>query len=717
MARKRTTDQEMSQEVVNAMTQGSMAASLVRRSYELAKTYKQSHEDRMLKAYNQWRGNYSEQEAAQLAKLKEKNPYASEAFIKVTKTKVLAAFGQLEEVLFANGDVPIGVEETPEPEGAAKNVYVVPKNFEDDTSPEEPQFPDPYGYEGDGKVIEPGTKLQDLLGSLTEHYKRLVGQGGKFRKGPNPDKPNLPDFNPAREAAERMESVLKDQLCTHDVVREFRKATWSTVMYGTGIVKGPFTYKEMIPKWKMEPGKDKPAFSPCYKVRPYFEAPSVFDVFPDPFAKTVEDMSFIIERHRYTKTEVQQLKNQNGFIKEAIDMLLSMNTDAATDSLANKTRDSKLTSEDDRYEVLEFWGAIEAGEARAMGITGVNDNLEDHHMVNVCLWVSNNLCLRKQINPFIPERIPYNFIPYEWHPDQIWGLGVPENMEDAQRMINVHTRAAQDNLRLAGSVMLEVNETTLVPGQDNSIYAGKVWRKQGGAPGQAIYPISFNSTAPQHFQFIAEANKWADQSTGINSYSYGMTGVQSIGRTAGGLSMLLNASATSIKTVVRNFDDFLFRPVADALFAWNMQFNSDNPGIRGDYKIVPKGVTLLMQKEVQSQRLLSFMQISMNPMLAPFVNVPNLIRQLAKSMDLDPEEFINDPDEAKLFAQILGAQANVNYSGTGQEAVPANGQGQPGGNPAAGAGTTPTDPRGTGNGTIGVGTPAVAGETSFTASA
>ena len=43
-------------------------------------------------------------------------------------------------------------------------------------------------------------------------------------------------------------------------------------------------------------------------------------------------------------------------------------------------------------------------------------------------------------------------------------------------------------------------------------------------------------------------------------------------RTASGMSMLLGASSLNIKTVIKNIDDFLLKPLGEAFFHWNMQF-------------------------------------------------------------------------------------------------------------------------------------------------
>ena len=60
----------------------------------------------------------------------------SRVFVKVTKTKVLASFGQIIEVLFSQGKFPLGViEPTSVPEDIAERAHLKPKQ------PEQPQEP------------------------------------------------------------------------------------------------------------------------------------------------------------------------------------------------------------------------------------------------------------------------------------------------------------------------------------------------------------------------------------------------------------------------------------------------------------------------------------------------------------------------------------------------------------------------------------------------
>ena len=143
-----------------------------------------------------------------------------------------------------------------------------------------------------------------------------------------------------------------------------------------------------------------------------------------------------------------------------------------------------------------------------------------------------------------------------------------------------------------------------------------------------------------------------------------------------------------------------------------MQFNDDNAEIRGDLEIKPKGISSVMQKEVRTQRLTALLQTIGNPMLAPFIKIPNLIRELAISQDIDPDQLVNDPQEAAIFADIL---RGLNERVTSQEAPPPSQQSpNVGTSEGVPSGPTPVDQSGVGGGTIGVGNAPTPGESNFT---
>jgi hypothetical protein len=266
--------------------------------------------------------------------------------------------------------------------------------------------------------------------------------------------------------------------------------------------------------------------------------------------------------------------------------------------------------------------------------------------------------------------------------------------------MNGFMRMAVDNAVLSGNLLIEVDETNLVPGQDLSVYPGKIFRRQGGAPGQAIFGTKFPNVSNENMQLFDKARQLTDEATGLPSFSHGQTGVTGVGRTASGISMLMNAAAGSIKTVIKNVDDYLLNPLGKGMFRFNMQFDFD-PDIKGDLEVKARGTESLMANEVRSQRLMQFMQVAASPALAPFAKFQYIIREIAKALDLDPDKVTNNMDEAALQAEIMKGFQQPQQEAMQQQQQPV-------------AGANPMDTAGTGGGTIGTGQAPVPNEQGFT---
>jgi hypothetical protein len=278
-------------------------------------------------------------------------------------------------------------------------------------------------------------------------------------------------------------------------------------------------------------------------------------------------------------------------------------------------------------------------------------------VVQVNAWVSGTEVIRLTINPFIPARIPYFLFPYEEDPYSLYGTGIPELMEDLQYLMNGMTRLAVENAMLAGNVILDVDKSALANENDMKIYPGKIFERQSGAVGQAINAIQIPFVANQNMQMFSQFRQMADESTGIQSIMHGQTGVSGTGRTASGLSLLMDSASLSIKNVIRNIDEHLLKPLAMSYFQWNMQFKTEeHPEIKGDLEIKAMGSHNLITKERKAQSLQTFLQLSTNPAIAPLIRLPKIVKELAVQMDMDPDEILNSPEEAEMYAKLMQMQ-------------------------------------------------------------
>jgi len=692
--------------------QKSNLVGIIKDRFQVAEDSRRSDESRWLRAYENYRGLYNKS-------IKFRDSEKSRIFVKITKTKVLAAFGQLVDVIFGTGKFPIGISETKLPEGELANAHL-------DTQTGAPglestmgggELPDdignrmdsPYeiGYEGDGKVLKPGATLNKGLfeDSLENKAEDMLVEGFSSN-------PQALELSPAQKAARRMEKLIHDQIDESKGSSEIRNALLESALLGTGIVKGPFNFNKKLHKWETSEDGER-TYNPLEVRVPRIEFVSCWDLYPDPAATSVEECEYIVHRHKLNKSQLRQLRNMPYFDEDAIRNCLQMGANYEEKNFESHLKDDARADEDyqTNFEVLEYWGIMDAEYAREVGIE-LADDIDDLDEVQINAWVCGNSLLRAVVNPFTPYRIPYHAFPYERNPYNFFGIGVAENMDDSQQIMNGHARMAVDNLAMAGSLVFDVDESALVGGQSMEIYPGKIFRRQAGMPGQAIHGLKFPNTAPENMMMFDKFRQLADEQTGIPSYSHGQTGVQSMTRTASGMSMLLGASSLNVKTVVKNLDDFLLRPLGEAFFQWNMQFFEGGLDVKGDLEVKATGTNSLMQKEVRSQRLTTFLQTAQNPAIAPFVKISKLVSELAYSLDLDPDEILNDPEEAAIMAQIIGMQNAGQTTSPETESVGGqpNNMGSLAGTPAQ-----PQDlgPTGTGGGNIGIGNVPVAGEDNF----
>ena len=683
---------------------------LVEERFSKAEDARFVDEQRWMNAYRNYRGLYS-------ADVKFTEAERSRVFVKVTKTKTLAAYGQIVDVLFGNNTFPLTVNPTKLPEGVADTVSfetddmgkkIAEESFNTFSKPEPLITPD--------IVLEPGDTLNSLKERLGPLQKKLEPVSDLIVES-TPITPTSVTFHPAMVAAKKMQKKIHDQLEESNANKQLRLAAFELALFGTGIMKGPLAVNKEYPNWN-----DEGEYDPVVKTVPATNYVSVWNFYPDPDAANMDEAEYCLERHKMSRSQMRSLKKRPFFRSNAIDNAIDLGESYEKKWWEQEMEDDAQQSSAERYDVQEFWGFVDVDVLKDHDID-IPTELKTHEEVNVNIWVCNGQVLRLVMNPFKPAVIPYYAVPYEINPYSFFGVGIAENMDDTQTLMNGFMRMAVDNAVLSGNLLIEVDETNLVPGQDMSVYPGKVFRRQGGAPGQGIFGTKFPNVAQENMQLFDKARVLADESTGFPSFAHGQTGVSGVGRTASGISMLMGAANGSIRTVVKNVDDYLLGPLGKAFFSFNMQFDYDTE-IKGDLEIRANGTESLMANEVRSQRLMQFLGVVQNPILAPFAKMDFIIREIAKSMDLDPDKVTNSMSDAAIQAEIFKKFKEEN-----PEAVPeAAPQGAPPvappmGGPAKPSAAQPTKPpagvqvqdtQGSGGGNMGTGTVPNPGEQGFT---
>ena len=459
---------------------------LVQDHYTKASTARENEEKRWVQAYRNYRGLYGPD-------VQFTSTEKSRVFVKVTKTKVLAAYGQIVDVLFGNSKFPITVDPTTLPEGVADSVFF---ESNDDMRKAKEEF----GPED--MQLRPGETVIDLQERLSGSKSKLAPVMDLLEEGNGKTATEI-TIHPAMISAKKMEKKIHDQLEESNANKQLRVAAFECALFGTGVMKGPFAVDKEYPKY--EEGE----YTPLIKTVPQTSSVSIWNFYPDPDAANMDEAEYVIERHKMSRTQIRALKRRPFFRKNAIDTAVNMGESYTKEWWEQAMEDDSNESKAERYEVLEFWGNVDTEVLEGHDVD-IPSDLKDLDQVSVNIWICNGQVLRLVMNPFTPTLIPYYAVPYEVSPYSLFGIGIAENMDDTQTLMNGFMRMAVDNAALSGNMIIEVDETNLTPGQDLSVYPGKVFRRQGGAPGQAIFGTKFPNVSNENMQMFDKARVLSD---------------------------------------------------------------------------------------------------------------------------------------------------------------------------------------------------------------
>ena len=137
------------QETDDLDAQGVVA--FVTSKFKRAEDARFADENRWLRAYRNYRGLYNTD--VQFTETEK-----SRVFIKVTKTKTLAAYGQIVDVLFGSSRFPLTVNPTTLPEGVAESMHI---SINPQTEQAQDQLEDAFGKKPPVTLLfDPDEKLK-----------------------------------------------------------------------------------------------------------------------------------------------------------------------------------------------------------------------------------------------------------------------------------------------------------------------------------------------------------------------------------------------------------------------------------------------------------------------------------------------------------------------------------------------------------------------------
>lgn len=442
------------------------------------------------------------------------------------------------------------------------------------------------------------------------------------------------------------------------------------------VIKGPVVKQVMDNKW--ENGQLVHKYIP----RMFWYRVSPFDVYFTPGASSIDE-SASIEYIKVSRAELNSLIGLPGYDEDAIRAVLTDYSGGYVEAQADDSERAWREGREDPWfnqsgliDSLEWQGSVQGKLLLDYGFTPeqVPDGELDYF---VTAWVIGRHTIKVQISMDALQRPNYYSTSFEKIPGSIRGFGLPDILEDIQRLANGCLRALSNNMAMSSGPQVAIDEERLSPSTDaNTIYPWKRWRFLSDPHSNTTIPaVAFfqpQSNATELLSVYKSMTDIADETSSIPRYLTGNTSVGGAGRTASGLSMLMNSAAKMMQVVAANIDRDVMRPVLERLY--DMVMLMDKTGmLRGDEDIQVRGVEIARQRELERSRRMEFLSIITNPVDAQIIGTngrAEILREIATDLGMPGNKIVPSDKELEIIKQQQAQQQEQEAAMEGMGSAP-----------------------------------------------
>lgn len=454
----------------------------------------------------------------------------------------------------------------------------------------------------------------------------------------------------------------------------------SLCTYGTATIFGPFEKQKTHTSADLVPDEfggmrlaEKKFPYPC----PYFEHAPTMDVYNDPEASDTQNGLGTFWSSWKRPDEVRSWAQLDGYNADAIEYACTQlgtnssgeGSDRTTDERANLYRFSR----DGRVRVLRYFGLVRRADLDAWApehATPSGSGDDDDEMTEAVIIMAGGIVIKASPSPYKEGRRPANRCVYEEVEHEFYGVGIAENNEPHQRVVNAAFRLYIEGKAFALLKLCSIDKSKFNPSEDFKLYPGKQFDMRPGlTPEERKSAIIWHDMldVTQGWENVIDlSERFSDDDTGITKYSQG-TDSQHLNNTATGISMIMNASSLPMKEVIQNIDEMWIEKQVEALIDWNFEnLTAETVGVLLGEKQAAKwaeilqfgktsfmnwkatGSSTFMVKEILMQKLQGFMQLALgNPITAQLVDARELLEQVWDSGEIGKESPVYDEETLK----------------------------------------------------------------------
>jgi len=473
----------------------------------------------------------------------------------------------------------------------------------------------------------------------------------------------------ATASVQRMETHIEAQLTEGGWTDTFSKFISDLTVYPTAIIRGPIAVGKPTPDW------DGDKFTVKTQSVLSTRVVSPFNAYPAPNCSSAQDGDNFIEAIEYTHSDIHDLIGVPSFLESNIRQVLERYKDGYAPTRiedspkkALEGKEQPISVHTTGLEVRIYNGKIKGKLLADNGV--IIDDLQKSYEAEI--WVIGEYVIRAVLNPNPLGKRPVYSTSYVKINNSFWGQAVIDTVYDLMRVCNAACRATVRNMGYSSGPIGEVVADRLADGETGAeLEPYKIFQVQPDLTGTGAPAFRFHNVGviAGELKLIFEYYmKLADDMSGVPAYVLGNPQVAGAGRTLGGLSMLMGNAAKGIKNVQLNIDRDIITGVVEAYYFYNMAV-SDDIGIKSDAKVVARGATGLLQRELAQTKTVEILQLLTPYAQAGLVTptgIEYLLREVLKGTGMDIDKIIPNPDKSQQTNEL-----GTLFGGQGQTPSPA----------------------------------------------
>jgi hypothetical protein len=468
----------------------------------------------------------------------------------------------------------------------------------------------------------------------------------------------------ARQAAEKASNRIWDWLSESNYPLHIRRVIDDAARIGVGVLKGPFPDVRTRKAFSIKDGVG--TLEMLRKTAPGCAWVDPWNFFPaGNCGENVHDGDHVLERAFLSESKLEELKKLRGlateqypqgepiYLAEQIDRVIAEGPEKCKqkDGLQRPGEGKK-----DLYTVWYFHGQLSRKDMITLGAIGADELPDEVVSCHAVITLVNDTVIRAQFNPLEKSgHFPYRVFCWSRRSGNWAGVGVAEQVQVPQNMVNAGTRAWMNNAGVSSGVQLIVDTGKLAPVDGSLIIGGgiKLWATTAEGQGDDVRKFMQAIEIPDRGQsliaIVQYAFKLAEEMSNIPLISQGQSGPNDP-QTFGQAELQNTNANTLLRQVADSLDGNVIEPMIDDFYEY-LLLDPDVPlNEKGDFNIIAKGCSAMVEKAIQEQFWMNVLGISVNPAFG--VSPARVMDEVVLSKRLDPERIhLTEEEKARMASQ------------------------------------------------------------------